>query len=237
MDRAAARDRILAWAEESAAVSAAAVVGSEVRGELDAWSDVDLTFAVATDVSAVLDEFSERMEAELDAVRLFDLPVGSTIYRVFMLPGALQVDLSFTPAADFAPMGPDFRLLFGATVDRPLPPRLDPMEMLGYGVHHLRHISACVERGRLWQAAYFVEELRNHAMSMAALRCGLPARYGRGYDALPADVLAMSADALVRNVSRDEVLRARRAGARCCNARRRRCRAGSRRACRGHWTR
>jgi hypothetical protein len=36
------------------------------------------------------------------AVHLFDLPFLSSLYRVFLLPGSLQVDLSFTPAADSA---------------------------------------------------------------------------------------------------------------------------------------
>jgi predicted nucleotidyltransferase len=213
VDRDAVRDRVLSWARQSAAVTAAAVVGSEVRGSLDAWSDVDLTFAVAGDVSATLGEFTARMEAELDAVQLFDLPVRTTIYRVFMLPGPLQVDLSFTPAADFAPGGPDWRLLFGAQAERPLPPPPNPRQMLGLGVHHLRYTRACVERGRLWQALYVVNELRDEAMSMAAVRCGLRANFGRGYDALPAGVLDMAADAVVRSVTREEILRARRAAA------------------------
>ena len=36
---------------------------------------------------------------ELDAAVLFDLHYGPLIYRVFLLPSSLQIDLSFAPAA------------------------------------------------------------------------------------------------------------------------------------------
>lgn len=39
--------------------------------------------------------------------------------RVFLLRGCLQVDLSFTPASEFWARGPNFRLLFGGTVEAP----------------------------------------------------------------------------------------------------------------------
>ena len=48
--------------------------------------------------------------------RLVRLPA-----RLFLLPDALQVDLSFSPAEGFGPKGPDFRLLFG-TASPPPPP-------------------------------------------------------------------------------------------------------------------
>ena len=47
-------------------------------------------------------------------------------------------------------------------------------------------------------------------LSMACLRLGLPAHYGRGYDELPADVRAGLADAFVRSPDRVESLRALR---------------------------
>ncbi len=48
-------------------------------------------------VDEVLADESKDLAAEFDAVDLFDVQVGSTVYRVFLLPGNLQVDLSFTP--------------------------------------------------------------------------------------------------------------------------------------------
>src|SRR5215218_5848299 len=98
-----------AWSDP--AVVAAAAVGSTAT-DPDRWSDLDLTFGVApgTTVEAILDRWTRDVTAEFGAAVLFDLPVGSTIYRVFLFPGALQVDLSFTPAAEFGARGPRFQL-------------------------------------------------------------------------------------------------------------------------------
>src|SRR5688572_4445167 len=120
------RDRVLQLASSDPRVVAGAVVGSLALGEGDRWSDLDLTFAVADDISMfdVLEDWTRTIVTEFDAIHLFDLPSGTTIYRVFLLPGCLQFDLSCTPAADFGALGPKFRLLFGETVARPFAPRL-----------------------------------------------------------------------------------------------------------------
>ena len=94
---------------DSRLVAAAAIGASAAEG--DRWSDLDLTFAVADGVSVetVLADWTQALLADFDAVVLFDLPFLSTIYRVFLLPGKLQVDLSFTPAAEFGALGPRFQ--------------------------------------------------------------------------------------------------------------------------------
>jgi hypothetical protein len=121
--RDALRDRVLRLAEEDDRVVAAAVVGSlAVDGGGDRFSDLDLTFGIAdrVPVTGVLDDWTTRLVDELGAVALADLERGLTIYRVFLLPGALQLDLSMTPAAEFRPYGPRLRLVFGqAAADEP----------------------------------------------------------------------------------------------------------------------
>src|ERR1700716_2259319 len=114
-DRDRVHQRALEWAESDARVVAGAVVGSLAQRAGDQWSDLDLMFAVedGVPVGEVLDQWSDRLAEEFDAVRLFDLPVGGAIYRVFLLAGCLQFDLSFSPAAQFGAIGPNFRLLFG----------------------------------------------------------------------------------------------------------------------------
>ena len=108
-DRDRIRDYVLQLASSDARVVAGAVVGSLALDEGDRWSDLDLTFAVADTVSIfdVLEDWTRNLVEELDAVHLFDLPSGASIYRVFLLPGCLQFDLSFTPASqvqnDFRP--------------------------------------------------------------------------------------------------------------------------------------
>src|SRR5207244_5499876 len=106
---------------------------------------------------------------------------------------ALQLDLSLTPAARFVPAGPRFRLLFGETAEGepaigPKPP--DATDLFGWGVIYGVHARACVERGRVWQAEHYVGAVRDHALSLACLRQGLPAVQARGYDDLSAEALA-----------------------------------------------
>ncbi len=125
--RDALRDRVLRLAEEDDRVVAAAVVGSlAVAGGGDRFSDLDLAFGIADRVAlmGVLDDWTTRLVDELDAVTLADLERGSTTYRIFLFPGALQLDVSMTPAAQFRPYGPRLRLVFGqAAADEPGPYR------------------------------------------------------------------------------------------------------------------
>lgn len=182
-------------------VAAAAVGGSAGGG--DRWSDLDLTFAVAdaASVDAVLADWTHALVTERGAAVLFDLPVPPTIYRVFLLPGALQVDLSFTPAAAFGARGPRFRLLFGAAVARPFAPPPSPEHLFGVGAHHAVRGHVCIERGRLWQAEYWIHGVRDQALALACRRRGLETSNGRGFDSLPQAVRDRFADALVGNLT------------------------------------
>src|SRR5215470_9930579 len=96
--RDALRDRVLGLADEDRRVVAGAVVGSLALGGGDRFSDLDLTFGVADDarVADVLDDWTQALVDEDGAVQLVDLEHGATIYRVFLMPGALQFDLSMT---------------------------------------------------------------------------------------------------------------------------------------------
>jgi hypothetical protein len=192
--RAALRDRVLALADADERVVAGAAVGSLALGSGDRFSDLDLTFAVAdgVPVADVLDDWTRTLTDELAAVQLVDLERGPTIYRVFLLPDALQFDLSLTPSARFAPAGPRFRLLFGETAEgeerAPSPPAAG--NLFGWGVIYGLHARACIERGRVWQAEHYIGAVRDHALSLACLRRDLPAVQARGYDDLPAPSLA-----------------------------------------------
>ncbi|MEZ4623307.1 MAG: hypothetical protein R2843_00540 [Thermomicrobiales bacterium] len=102
------RDRLIEHAKADPDVTGAALVGSTASGGGDRWSDLDLTFGVAPDrgVDAVLSAWTSWVVAEFGAAVLFDLPIPGTIYRVFLLPGALQVDLSFSEQGVFGKRGP-----------------------------------------------------------------------------------------------------------------------------------
>jgi hypothetical protein len=140
-DRDRVRDRVLDMASLDPRVVAGAVLGSLAHDEGDRWSDLDLMFAVADDVpvTEVLEAWSQTVVREFGAVHLFDLPSGPIIYRVFLLPGCLELDLSFTPASEFSVGGPKFRLLFGEVVSRPEEPPISAHELFGYAVHHTLH--------------------------------------------------------------------------------------------------
>jgi len=200
--------RILEWASADKRIVAAAVVGSMAVGPGDRWSDLDLSFAVGNDCSVadVLQEWTSRLTLEVSACKLFDLPAGRSIYRVFLLPGCLQLDLSFTPAQDFGAIGPQFKLLFGSAVEKPHIPTPRAEDLFGYAVHHLLRARFCIERGRSLQAEYWVSSARDYALNLACLERGLPAAYGRGYDQLPAEVRAQARAALVCSLNRSSLL-------------------------------
>jgi hypothetical protein len=209
-DRTRVRDRILELAAHDQRVVAGAVVGSLAHGDGDRWSDLDLAFGVADDVSVtdVLADWTARVSAEFDALHLFDLPAGAAIYRVFLLAGGLQCDLSFRPASQFGAGGPRFRLLFGAAVDVPPATPRPAADVFGWAVAYVREARACIDRGRPWQAEHSVSAVRDHALDLACSRHGLPMRFGRGFDELPPEVLARFDGTLVQSLERDELLRA-----------------------------
>ena len=193
-------------------IVAGAEVGSLALGGGDPWSDLDLTFGVADEaaIDEVLEDWTLRLTQELDAAHLFDLPSGGAIYRVFLLPGCLQLDVSFAPAAIWGAGGPKFRLLFGSAGEREFAQPPAARELLGYGIHHVVRSRVCIERGVYWQAEYWISEVRNYALSLACRRRDLPARYARGFDDLPPDVLEPFKGAFVRSLDRDELVRALR---------------------------
>jgi hypothetical protein len=195
---------LLRLADNDDRVVAGAIVGSLAVGDGDRFSDVDLTFGVADPVPIieVLEDWTRALTKNFGAVRLVDLERGPATYRVFLLPDALQLDLSMTPAAQFRPAGPRFRLLFGetATADAETPGSGTPtgifiptpcveQDLFGWGVIYALHARACIERRRFWQAEHYVGAVRDHALTLACLRRGLPAVQARGYDELPTDLL------------------------------------------------
>lgn len=212
-DRNRIRDGVLAFAESDKRIISGAVVGSLAFNEGDRWSDLDLTFGVADDFSTVevLEDWTRQIVDEFDAAHLFDVTSGSSIYRVFLLPGCLQFDLSFTPASKFGPIGPKFKLLFGSAVEKPYLPSPSVHELFGYAVHNALRARFCIERGRYWQAEHWISSIRDYALAIACHQHNLPVSYGRGFDHLPSDVLEPFKSALVASLERDELLRALKA--------------------------
>ena len=208
------RERVRAWilarARRDARIVAGAVVGSEAGERVDRFSDLDLTFGVMGGVRLqdVLDDWTRELRDAFRAVHLFDLPFLSSVYRVFLFPGNLQVDVSLTPEGEFGALGPDFHLLFGQAVERSRPAKASAHEIFGLGVHHVVRARFCIERGKTWQAVHWIDHARDQALTLACRRHGLETAHARGFDRLPAALLVKAEVALVRSLERAELLRA-----------------------------
>ena len=212
LDRDRLRDRVLEIASSDPRVVAGALLGSLAHDGGDKWSDIDLMFAVTDDVPVpeVLEDWSQTLVREVDAVKLFDLSSGPITYRVFLLPDSLELDLSFAPASEFGAGGPKFRLLFGEAVEPAWDPPPPASELFGYAVHHALHARACIERGRHWQAEYWISAVRDHALHLACRSRGLDGYYGRDFDELPDDLVGQLESALVQSLDGGELRRALR---------------------------
>ncbi len=204
------KQRLIERAHADPAIVGAALVGSTADGGGDRWSDLDLTFAVSSSssVSAALEVWTAWVAQEFGAEKLFDLPIPGTIYRVFIFPGGLQVDLSFSEAGVFGKRGPRFELLFGEPIEHPYT-QVDqsPADTFGWGVHHVIRAHVCIERGLSWQAEHWIHQVRDYALTLACLRRGIEARYGKGFDKLPPDVTARASGALTTSIESAELRR------------------------------
>ena len=193
MFTAAERDRVralvLSVAETDDDVVAAAITGSHASGSEDEWSDVDLAFAVRGALEPALARWTDHLYRDLGALHHWDLASGSSVYRVFLLPNCLEIDIAFTPEADFAPRGPAWRTVFGEAGELAEQAAPDVNGLVGLAWHHVLHARAAIERGKPWQAEHWISAVRDHVLSLACVRLGYPARYGKGADLLPAAVL------------------------------------------------
>ena len=208
--RDAVRDRILELAQADARVTAGALTGSAALGAADAWSDIDLAFGIAdgSPIVAVLADWTAVFRGEWGVLHHWDLRSESSIYRVFLLPSGLEVDVAVTPQADFGARGPQFRPLFGSTRQLEPAPAPDAQYLVGLGWHHVLHARSSIERCKPWRAAYWISAIRDNALTLACLRLGADAFYARGVDGLPAAVTAPFAATFVRSLDVAELRRA-----------------------------
>ena len=218
------RDRVLEMAKADPRVTGGALVGSIAGGAEDEWSDIDITFAIAngTSIETVLADWTQVLERELGALHYWDLRSGSSIYRVFLLPSGLEIDLSVTPEQDFGARSPRFRPLFGiarqpeATPQVVRPPMIENARyMIGLGWHHVLHARSSIERGKPWRAEYWISGLRDETLALACLRLGVETSHGRGIDHLPNSLTGPLVDALVRSLDEPELRRALAAATAC----------------------
>jgi len=212
-EREQVRRRLLALADADPGVVGAAVTGSVAAGAEDEWSDVDLALGIDGELSSALERWAELLYGDFGALHHWDLPWGSSVYRVFLLPGWLEVDIAFTPAADFGPRGPNWRTVFGQTVDVAPNAPVPRDELIGQAWHHVLHARACIERGKPWQAEWLISALRDHVLALACLRLSHGTRFAKGADLLSQELTEPLEAALVGSLDEPELRRALAAGA------------------------
>ncbi|MBM3728510.1 MAG: nucleotidyltransferase domain-containing protein [Acidobacteria bacterium] len=199
---------LLSLARHDARLSGAAITGSAAAGREDRWSDIDLAFGVedSNQVAAVLADFSAFMYTH-QAIHHHDVRAGAWIYRVFFLPGGLQVDLALVPKAEFRPLGPAFSLVSGqANPPAPLP-EPSPLDIIGLAWLHALHARSCILRRQLWRAEHMVSAVRDYTLTLACIRLGLPSAHGRGIDLLPASVTEPLLATLIGKLECEELWR------------------------------
>jgi hypothetical protein len=212
-ERARLRSSLLERAAHDIRLTGAAITGSAADGREDRWSDIDLAFGVAeaADVANVLADWTAHMYEQHLALHHCDVRAGAWIYRVFLLPGTLQIDLAFVPASDFCALTTTFRLVSGRANE---PRHAGPpaaADLIGLGWLYALHARSSIARGSLWQAEYMISGVRDHGLALASIRHGLPAAHGRGIDRLPDEVKTAFEGALVRHLETAELSRAFRA--------------------------
>lgn len=204
------RGELLEYAAKDQRISGAAITGSAAAAREDRWSDIDIAFGVndAAELQNVLSDWTAHMYEKRLALHHLDVRSGGWIYRVFLLPSTLQVDIAFVPAKEFRALTPTFRLVFGEAKEprHVSPPR--PTDIIGLAWLYALHARSCIARQKLWQAEYMISGVRDNALVLACIRQGLPTAHGRGMDLLPSGVTEQFEDSFFRQLDTAELSRA-----------------------------
>lgn len=198
-DREAIRLNILNRAEGDDRISGGAITGSASVEKQDRWSDIDLAFGVkaGASVELVLQDYTEKMYAEFQALHHLDVFSGAWINRVFFLSNTLQVDLAFVTENEFGARANTFKLQFGRAAQIiPAVPMKNEV-IIGWCWLYALHIRSSIQRKKLWQAVFFIEAMRNQLIALYCRRFDIPEKEGRGVDQLPHRIKADLATTLL----------------------------------------
>jgi hypothetical protein len=207
-DRDRVREELVELARMDDEVMGAAYVGSYAADGGDRWSDIDVTLGIKGDLGPAIERWTGWLYNDFGALHHWDLPAGAAVFRVFLLPGLLEVDLGFRPAADFAPRGPNWRTIFGEAGEPryAAPPGVD--QLVGFAWHHLLQARLSIERKRFWQAEHWISATREQVFALAALRLGLHAGFAKSAHLLPGDATVYLEQTLVGALFEAELRRA-----------------------------
>lgn len=215
-ERQDAIDQLVRLLSADGRIVAVVLVGSMAGDKTDRWSDIDLEVAVdgSADTAAVAADWVRRMYADFDVAHHFEVSFGATLVRGFLLKGVLEVDLSFETIDQLSVWEPS-RLLFdragagAAALARPAEWKPQPPDYVGesgFTWHDVLHACAAVERGRPWQAVFYMQRIRNRALSLASERHGSYADFFDYVDDLPAEEREPLESSLVGSLERTDLI-------------------------------
>lgn len=204
------RTELVSAAQHDPRLCGAAHTGSRASSRLDRWSDIDLALCVATHAShdEVVAQWTDRLYRDHDAVAHVDVMRGATLFRVFLLRNTLQVDVAFWRSEDFAPIGPNFALIFGHAGAPQHPPPPNPTVLAGMAWLYGLHVRSSLGRQRLLQAEHMLSGMRSQVCELACVRCGTTPHQGRGLDDLPAPERESATAYVPRSLEASELKRA-----------------------------
>lgn len=204
------RAALVRAAETDSSITGAAHLGSAAANRLDDWSDIDLALSISPSaaIDNVIAAWTARMYEDHDAIAHCDVKRGETLYRVFLLRNALQVDLSFWPADRFGATGPKFELIFGRANEPQLSISDSASELISLAWLYGLHARSSIARGRLLQAEYMLSNMRNRTIALACLREGLSTNEARGFDDLSKDQKRRFTECYPRSPDAEELQRA-----------------------------
>jgi hypothetical protein len=215
------RDAVLAKAvamlSDDQRIDAVVLTGSLGREQGDRWSDVDLDAVVAAgdDADAVTRDWEATIYRELPVAHHYATEFGSTRVRGFLLRDGLLLDLAFTPIGEFEVWAP-VKVLFDrtgratkvASAWAPWSPTPDWRGDAGLAAHDVLHGCVAVNRGRPWQALYFLQRIRNRTLALASERHGNDSEDFVHVDDLPAAETSPLEASLVGSLERGALLEA-----------------------------
>jgi predicted nucleotidyltransferase len=214
-DRQAVLDRALQLLSEDDRVEAAVLTGSLGRGTADRWSDIDLDAVIAAGAqpATVAADWEGLAYTEWPVAHHYATAFGSTLVRGFLLRDALLLDIAFTPIDEFSAWAP-VRVLFdrtgrttaAASDVQAWSPTPDAGTEAGFAGHDVLHACVAANRGRHWQALYFLQRIRNRTLSLASERHGWDSDDFTRVDDLPPDEIGALEDTLVATLDRDKLL-------------------------------
>ena len=169
------------------------------------------------DCEAVAGDWIERMYRELPVAHHYRTAFGTTVVPGFLLENGLEVDLAFTPSAEFSVWAP-VRVAFDRTgvatraaeTPESWSPTPDWSGEAGFAWHDVLHACVAANRGKPWRSLYYLQRVRNRTLVLASERHGFDSDEFTHVDELPATDRDPLLGSLVSDLERTSLLRRHR---------------------------